>query len=539
MKSIKITLSRAWKDIALAGMLLTLLHQSVVGQNLPIVYATSTKVDIRDGGVLQKSVWNLSPEIKPDVYYSLESEHTRKVTFYTDIDSISFDVAHHTNYDFLVVLNKVDTCYTRIAGGEPKQRVVRTMLTPDQVQEDFMLLVESIQREHGDATRYKTESELKELCLDLFEKLDHPMDQYEFGMTVRYLISAIQNGHTGMSLPDELMTDYEEQVKMFPIQLWFSEDKALVACDRIEELPVGTEIMAIDGVPVHEIKEKLFQYIKSDGKIESKKFLMLNYSGFPFLYSWLYGEKDSYYVEYRSLDGAIASKTIDADYVSNSQCLSVERKFDKNLQLDHLADDVSLLTIRSFHSRELMRTDEDFPEFLAASFKEIRDRNVKTLILDLRNNSGGDDANGALLYSYLTDKPFRFFSLQDTVSPPQLPARCGFTGKVIFLINGLSFSTTSNFAAIAKSNGRGELVGDETGGAYYGGSAGETYVTVLPNSHIRVTIPKESYDNPVRPMEEKGNGVIPDYLVQPTLEEVIQHVDVQLNYAVDLARNRE
>jgi hypothetical protein len=529
--------AREWagKSMVFYLTLMVLGHSTIAQQSLPIIHAISNRVDIRDGDVYQKGVWNLSPEINPDVYYCLESESTREVTFYTDIDSISFDVEHNTSYDFLIVLNKTDTCYTRIVGGEPKKRVVRSNLTPKQLQEDFIQLVEALQREHGDLTRYNSKVQLKELCNRLFQKLDHPMDQYEFGTVVSYLISAIQNGHTGSSLPPELMSDYEEQIKMFPVQLWFTDKKALIACDKYEDLPVETEILSINRVPVNEIKNKLFHYMKSDGKIESKKYWVLNYEGFPYLYNWVYGETDEYTIEYKTENGTISSKTLKADFISSSQCLSFDRRVEKNLQFEQLTNDISLLSIRSFHSKELMRTGEDFPGFLENSFREIEDKKVKTLIIDLRNNSGGDDAYGALLYSYLVDRPFQFFPLQDTVSQLQLPGKWSYTGRVIFLINGLSFSTTSNFAAIAKSNDRGEFVGEETAGAYYGGSAGETYMTVLPNSHIRITIPKDPYDNPVKPIKNRDRGVIPNHVVKPTLREIIQNDDVQLNYAFELA----
>ena len=103
--------AREWagKSLVFYLTLMVFGHSAIAQQSLPIIHAISNRVDIRDGDVYQKGVWNLSPEINPDIYYSLESESTRKVTFYTDIDSISFDVEHNTSYDFLIVLNKTDT----------------------------------------------------------------------------------------------------------------------------------------------------------------------------------------------------------------------------------------------------------------------------------------------------------------------------------------------------------------------------------------------------------------------------------------------
>ena len=118
-----------------------------------------------------------------------------------------------------------------------------------------------------------------------------------------------------------------------------------------------------------------------------------------------------------------------------------------------------------------------------------------------------------------------------------IPSEWNFNGKVIFIINGLSFSATSYFAGIARSNDRGVFVGEETGGAYYGGSSGEIYRTVLPNSNIRLNIPKDVYANPEKSIGAKDRGVIPDYIVIPSIRDIIKNRDVQLNYALELVGN--
>lgn len=161
---------------------------------------------------------------------------------------------------------------------------------------------------------------------------------------------------------------------------------------------------------------------------------------------------------------------------------------------------------------------------------------INKLIVDLRYNTGGENANGKWLYSYLTDKPFQFSS--DMVSGPEwdYPSAYNYQGDIIFLINGLSFSTTSNFAAIAKSYDRGVFIGQETGGAYYGGSSGEVYSLTLPNSNIRVSIPKDPSTNPVKEINIKDKGVIPDYTVNPSIKNMVENEDVQLKFAIDFAK---
>lgn len=79
---------------------------------LPIIKANSEMVNIREGKDFHENAWSIAPEANPDVYTS--SNAGESVTFYTDIDSISFVVDKEKVHDFIILLNKKDTAYTQI-----------------------------------------------------------------------------------------------------------------------------------------------------------------------------------------------------------------------------------------------------------------------------------------------------------------------------------------------------------------------------------------------------------------------------------------
>jgi len=306
-----------------------------------------------------------------------------------------------------------------------------------------------------------------------------------------------------------------------------------------------TEVIAINNNPVSEIRNKLFSYLSSDGSNQTKKFWDLNNEGFILLYFLAYGDKSSFEIKYKASNGNSGTTSLQADYLKNCECGTTPVVNPKYLKLDFRTNKIAILTIKTFVGR-LLKDQTEFPRFLEASFKEIRNKKIEKLIIDLRDNGGGDDVYGSMLYSYLTDKTFEYYrSLESTTKKfnkedhPNLsiqePAHYNFMGKVFFLINGKSFSTTAEFCSIAKSNKRGVFIGEETGGGYYGNTSGGWAQIILPNSKIVVGIPRKKYSMAVREAVNKDRGIIPDFPIVPGIRDVVRKRDVQMHYALRLA----
>ncbi len=91
--------------------LLSLTQNLLAQQKLPVIKATSEIVDIKDDNKLRKKAWSIVPEETLDVYKT----SAKRVTFYTDIDSISFDIDPIIGeYDFIIQLNGKESAKTQI-----------------------------------------------------------------------------------------------------------------------------------------------------------------------------------------------------------------------------------------------------------------------------------------------------------------------------------------------------------------------------------------------------------------------------------------
>ncbi len=522
-------------------------------QSLPVVKAKSKNVSILDGKVFQKDIWNLSPEAKPDVYQALEPLIDKRITFYTDIDSVSFNVRPGKTYDFLIVLNDKDTCYTRISTIKVVNQVTATgvstkLIASDLLQADFRVFREALEKNHAGLYTYKSKQEIDRLMDSCYKTLNQPMTSLQFGKPILQMISAIQDGHTGSNVPRLLMAHYDENEKVFPLYPYFVNDKAYVLCGGVETMPAGTEIVAIDKKPVGEIAREIYHYLPSDGAITSKKRQQLNDGAFPILYHWIFGDKDTFQVQYKTKTGSVETVKLAAKSTRDFVCEYKKKQNNtRPLQLELIDKTTALLTVRTFDEGRISRAKVDFGSFLDSAFTAVNAAKISNLIIDVRDNGGGNDDYGALLYSYLSQKPFGYFASkasnthvvkleENPLLGLQKPKTNSFKGKVYMLTNGLSFSTTADFCATARSNKRAVFVGEETGGGYYGNTSGGRTEAILPNSGIVVNIPLYKYLNAVKKAEHSDRGIIPDYPVYARIDDILQNRDVELAMALGLIR---
>ena len=106
------------QTVYVTGLTLVLIvaqSTSAGDEALPVVRANSTKADVQDGG--RRVAWYLDDvtEVHLDVYYARRGQGDRKVTFRTDVDTITFDVRPGRNYDFVVLFDGKHRCRSRIS----------------------------------------------------------------------------------------------------------------------------------------------------------------------------------------------------------------------------------------------------------------------------------------------------------------------------------------------------------------------------------------------------------------------------------------
>ena len=360
--------------------------------------------------------------------------------------------------------------------------------------------------------------------------------------------------------------------------------------ENVGNLKIGTELLKINDVPVTEILNKYRPLVTSDGyNTTYQKYSLAR--RFNTYFTLEYGILDSVKIETKLKDSIetlvlkreTKTKT-EKKKEKQDQKLTQEKKtkgynpitksFNRNLQFLAKDSSVAYIKIKSFSGTYSKK-------FYKETFATLKKAKTKYLIIDIRDNLGGSLAEINNLYTYFAKEKFKFikdievssrtsilstdylsnfptftkplgvisyplymmFSVISTkkkdgkfyikdLFPSKKPKTNAYKGETYVLINGSSFSASSVISAKLKADHLATLVGEETGGANDGTVAGIYTTQKLPNSKMKLPIglfliqPNIEFSNTMK-------GVTPNVEIIPTLEEILQKKDVQLNWILN------
>ena len=288
------------------------------------------------------------------------------------------------------------------------------LITTKLAQEDFNVFRDSLFNTHPCIDRYNSKQKLNHLFDSCYSTLNQKVSEIELYGKFKFLLSSIEDGHVSINPNQEFLNYRYETAPIFPVSICFIRNKAFIICDHANQIQPGSELVSINNNPINEIKKTLFQYIVSDGSIKTKKRWILN-TDFWFYYYMVYGACKKFTVRYKQKHKT-KTITISSSSFKNASCLQKENASAKNLYLSFKSKDIAVLTIKSFIQEDFNDAKEDYAGFLKNAFLKIRNKNVRYLIIDIRQNGGGIDGYGSLLYSYLTNKPFHYYKSLETRS---------------------------------------------------------------------------------------------------------------------------
>ncbi|MDP1844419.1 MAG: S41 family peptidase [Sediminibacterium sp.] len=453
-------------------------------------------------------------------------------------------------------------------------------IAPAQQRADMELLKKILEANHPSLYWYSSKNRIDSTYEFVYNQLTDSINEIDFRNKIAYWLNEIKCGHTVVRFSKATSKQVQKnKTPLFPLQIKVWNDSLVVLANTHQKdsvLKRGTIIQSINGIPNIQLTDSIFKYIATDGYANNHKNQLLS-NAFPFWYANTFGIDSAYTIEYIDSTGqknttiiphvykdsltinsskSKAARTIDTSSyrISKRQQLQLSRR---SLLIDTAAQ-TAYMRLNTFSRGGLRR-------FFRKSFKQINSQSIQNLVIDLRNNGGGKVNNSIRLTQYLIDHPFKigdsvvatsrkftygryiqsswiyWLAMNFAASKEndgsihykryeqhyyEPISRNHYNGNIYLVQGGYTFSASTMFIAALKGQKNTTVIGEETGGGYYGNSAMHIPTIVLPNSKIRVSLPM--YRLVMDRERVKGRGIMPDLNILPSSHAIKMGVDPKM-----------
>lgn len=448
------------------------------------------------------------------------------------------------------------------------------------LREDLQLLKKILEANHPSMYWYTPQHTLDSFFRVSLDQVKDSMNEVSFKNTVAAYVSKIQCGHTAVRNSKSFTKKYSRLWPVrFPLNIKVWDDSMVVINSLRPKDSVfvrGTKILQINQLSGRQFVDTFSRFISGDGP--GNQFATQQISGnFGNFYKNVFGLDSLYAISFLNRAGkrvdtlisnvsasALTSLTKDSinknpgiKPLSKKEIRKIQKAEKRMLRIDTLSR-TAFMRLGSFSGSGTGR-------FIRSSFRKLKKAGAENLVIDLRTNGGGKVSNSTLLTRYMSDHPFKvgdsvvrnnrwlsngryinsawIYSLGLLFSAKKLDdgkyhftrfetkqwepiKKNHFNGKVYLVQGGYSFSATTLFLGELKGQQNVQLVGEETGGGYYGNSAMLITYCTLPNSKLRVSLPL--YRLVINKNRPKGGGVLPDIYLPPSSAAIERGVDLKM-----------
>lgn len=416
------------------------------------------------------------------------------------------------------------------------------------ITKDLRHLYETLQAAHFDLYVHRSREAYDRRYEETLAAIDGPMSRLE---AVRLFMPFVAFGQIGHARVDFPVADYIAYAMdggtLLPLDVRIEGRRVFITHNYSDAaaLAPGTELVAINGRPAQDWIERTGRYLSAERPYMVHAQLE---SMFPRL-AWLdAGEIGHFDIEVRTGDAREATARVAAvPVITVEEQKGAREALQHGREADMLADRVAYLRPGPFYAAEEGETLETFKAFIDDAFERFLAADAQDLVIDLRNNPGGDNSFSDPMIAWIADKPFRFASqfvvkasartratLRELAQadpggisaqmlaemnrhddgqtfnfeiPRVQPRESGFSGRVWALVNRHSYSNAASVAGIIQDYGFGTILGEETSDlpTSYASSAQFS----LPETGIAVTYPKAYF---IRPSGDQSmRGVVPEH----------------------------
>lgn len=369
------------------------------------------------------------------------------------------------------------------------------------------------------------------------EKLEEGMNEFEFLRVLAPIIASINCAHSGIYLSDSTYDNVRDNGKFIALDMRIIDDEIIVIDNSLEsEVRVGSKIVSINGFSSSDIITILKDCTPSDGQNQTTKYGRINENFRASFYMYI-DATDSHILEYIEPDSDLIH-TIRSEAKTSDEINSLYSNNDWFPYTAEYHGTYAILDMNSFQPFG-EQTIASYQNFIENFFQTVETEGIQNVILDVRDNGGGDPMVTSFLFNYLAKEEQPYFSstvpsyysgLQSNV-PFNEPH---FDGNLFTIMNGLSGSSTGHLLALLKFQDIGVFVGEESGASNV--VTDSTVGYTLWNTKLNYRLSQQIWDVAVSGLTE-GRGIMPDYEYKLTLSDYLSNEDELLLYTIGLIDN--
>jgi hypothetical protein len=424
------------------------------------------------------------------------------------------------------------------------------MYTPKALQDDFRFMRDEIDRIHPEPGLFTSRETLRKAYDKVEAQLQQPLTRDQAWQALATLNPLFADAHMFVRIPDwKALTraHLEAGGALFPYEVQVTPDGQMAIRAELggSATPLaGRRIEQINGVPAARVAQQLLAL--TAGETPALRANILSRRMW-FEYWRVFGAPRQFDLVVAKPGGAARIRIAGSSKTPSSLDMEGPAGFRKTYQFELLPGNVALLTINQFQWPD----EQAFYDFTRDAFTRIRDAKATTLIIDVRENTGGDDPMWKIgVLPYIADKPFRNGSsyIQKVIAgranslgevgdvvhgfgdawvQPTLNDPLHFSGKTYVLVGRLTYSSAVLFSNVVQDFGFARLVG--AGGYARTRQSGGVINILLPNTKLEMTIPRFVLDRPSgerEPALVRPDIVLPDspFERMVTVNALLDHV---------------
>ncbi|HXC55965.1 MAG TPA: hypothetical protein VNU97_11770 [Rhizomicrobium sp.] len=366
----------------------------------------------------------------------------------------------------------------------------RLDLTPAQWREDLHVLAAELPRRHANAFFLLPRAKFDAEIAALDARLD-TANSDEIFVGLQQIVKSIGDGHTGLGSPPP-------DRRVMPIAIArFGEDFRIVATGPGLDKALGARIVAIGGVPIGDVWRRVLTLTPQGELMQLRESDALIYLARGYALHGLDVIADRNHAVYTLMDDAGRTFAMDVAGLKPGETVAMKSGYSDTALRFQNADDP--FWCKNLPDRRAVycgwHSYQDLKAKAAAMFALIARVKPQKLIIDMRDNGGGDNTVGD----------------GELVEPIRARADLNAHGHLFVLIGPLTFSAAMNNAAQFQDETNAILAGETIGEKP--NSYQEPRQFRLPNSHLVVRASTLYYtfrktgENAVRP----GAEIIPTW----------------------------